>query len=247
MLRLSVITVYKMGNLSELLKTYHSVYCQTFKPYEYIIVVSGVKETKNFKSNFKQDFVRFIINSDKSLYNAMNIGCNASCGNAVVFLNGGDTFYGSNSINLISTQYKPGKCLLFRTLQKYQELNFIRPKISNISLLKTSPSHQSFIAPLPQAKIFNFNEKNIICADTLWMNQLVSKYGVIISSSILSTFELGGISNYPTLHSIRKRFLCAGFLRSCKEFLKFLLIKMLKPKLYYKLVLSRNCELYINE
>ena len=99
MLRLSVITVYKMGNLSELLKTYHSVYCQTFKPYEYIIVVSGVKETKNFKSNFKQDFVRFIINSDKSLYNAMNIGCNASCGNAVVFLNGGDTFYGSNSIN----------------------------------------------------------------------------------------------------------------------------------------------------
>ena len=84
----------------------------------------------------------------------MNIGCNASCGNAVVFLNGGDTFYGSNSINLISTQYKPGKCLLFRTLQKYQELNFIRPKISNISLLKNVTFSPIFYCATSSSKNF---------------------------------------------------------------------------------------------
>jgi len=132
-MKLSIVTIFRLGEISELIKTLNSVKKQTCQPYQHLLVISNINDENEFKELLDYDSGLFIINQDRSLYNAMNIGLHHADGDAVYFLNGGDQLHSINAIKIIIEKMKPGvDCLLFRTIQYYKNDGYIRPKLNRI-------------------------------------------------------------------------------------------------------------------
>ena len=234
---LSIITIFKMGSLSDLKATVSSVKLQNAHNYEHIIVASSIVDEVGFEHEFKDGNTKIVLNKDHSLYDAMNIGLHMSCGDAVIFLNAGDEFNDSDSIRLVTTHFTGNRCLAFRTIQYYGNDYYVRPSIARMSNLMTYPGHQGFVAPLPIAKKCTFNYvKYPISADSVWMGQLINLCGIDISSKVLSKFPLGGISNNPSIKSIRVKNNEFGIIQAGFEFIKYLLLKCIGHKNYYRII-----------
>jgi len=241
-LKLSVVTVYKFGAIEELKKTYNSILRQSYKPYELIMVLSEVENVADVKKEFNGDFVKFIINKDCSLYNAMNIGLMACNGGAVIFLNGGDEFKDAESVALINRHFKDGRCLAMRTIQENQGDFYVRPSLRYLNELVLSPAHQGFVAPLPDAKKKLYSEIKKISSDVYWMRELMERCGVNICSDVVSKFQLGGVSNLPSINTVIIRYQEAGMKRATKEIIKYLSCCLLGRKYYYRLIFFRKNE-----
>lgn len=211
-------------------------------PFEHIMVLSGVEHPDDEQSAWADARTRLLINQDRSLYHAMNLGLHEVRGDAVLFLNGGDLFYDAGAVRRIAACFQPGRCLAMRSAQIYGRDAFIRPARSRLADLRRSPSHQAFVAPLPAARDIPFDEQRYVSADSRWMQALISRCGLVTDESIIAQFHLGGVSNYPTLYTVRKRFHDAGWRRSGKELFKYGLRKVCGDRSYYRLLLSRKCD-----
>jgi glycosyltransferase involved in cell wall biosynthesis len=234
---LSIVTVFKMGDLVDLDRTVSSVENQSKADYEHIIIASGISDHIFFMDKYKNTNRRIIINEDRSLYDAMNLGLNLACGNSIIYLNAGDEFYDASSIQLIKDHFVKEKCFAFRTIQYYSNDIYIRPSIARIENLKRYPGHQGFIAPLPLAKRHLFNgEQYPISADSIWMSHLISNYGIEISEIAISKFALGGISNNPSIKTITLKKIEFGTIFSLIEFIKYLLKLVFGLRFYYRII-----------
>lgn len=235
-INLSIVTV-NYGNIISLMNTLESVDQQSLVPYEHIVIVSGItsQESKDIQYKNAKFYRKFIFNQDNSLYNAMNIGLYQAKGNCILFLNGGDIFFSSQSISLINTFWQYKKCLIFRTVQCFASNGYIRPGLKNINDLLARPGHQGFIAPLeekPTERLY-FLENKKISSDFFWMEKNINKYQAIIREEVLTKFYLGGLSNYPTLKSVALRYKSHEFLKTIKELAKLILRLILGDQRYY--------------
>ena len=96
------IVVVSLNTKLDFLKTISSIKKQTYKNYEIVIVdgkstdgtVYEIKKIKNKK-------ISFIIEKDKSIYDAMNKGIRKSQGKWIIFLNSGDVFNNHNVLKKI--------------------------------------------------------------------------------------------------------------------------------------------------
>lgn len=240
---LSVVTIFKFGSISELDVTVSSVRNQGCTDVEHILVLSDVVDEDFIYCRFNNSNNKLILNNDSSLYNAMNIGLQIATGDYIIFLNGGDSFFDCNSVKNILNLAKPTRCLAFRSLQYFDSSSFVRPSIANLCDLRLFPAHQAFIAPLPAAKSVLFDEERLISADFVWMNILISKYGIYISPLIISRFALGGISNFPTVKTVALKFQEIGTMSGLSELIKLLIRVLLGPKKFYKIILQGKCDL----
>jgi glycosyltransferase involved in cell wall biosynthesis len=237
MVELSVVTVFKFGDISAIKRTVDSVKSQRTLPHEHILVISGVKNEELLKAELSWSRAIFVLNKDKSIYDAMNIGLSMASGNAITFLNGGDEFAQSNAVGLINKSWDSRSCLCFRVALRYKDDLYFRPKIGKIKGSEKFPSHQGFVAPLPEARERYFDsEKKPITADFYWMNLLMRKCGYKFIPAVLSIFTLGGISNTPTIYSVISRFKERDPIRGFKESIKFILFKIIGKKLFYKMI-----------
>ncbi|MTK52590.1 glycosyltransferase family 2 protein [Paludibacter sp.] len=94
MLKLSIITINK-NNASGLQKTMESVFAQTSKDFEYIVIDGAstdesIRTIQQFNNSMTQRF-RWLSEPDTGIYNAMNKGLKIAQGEYVQFLNSGDT------------------------------------------------------------------------------------------------------------------------------------------------------------
>jgi len=238
MTSLSVITVFKIGQLFELENTVSSVRSQTVPPHEHILVVSGVNNPVDFEIKFANNFTKLIINKDLSIYNAMNIGLARSTGDALIFLNGGDCFVDCTSIEKIIKNYVSGRCLAMRAVQVYADDFYVRPALRRLSDLKKWPNHQAFIAAGVPARQVKFDELKTISSDMEWMRGLIDRCGVKLNHEVISKFALGGISNMPTISTTKARLLEGGYFQAFLEFVKFIIRVLFGKKNYYRIVLS---------
>ena len=113
--KITIITI-NYDDLDDLKKTIESVDSQKSRPQKHIIVSKKLK--LNQLTKFKKKYRKFILGKDNSLFNAMNIGKKYSLNSPVIFLNSGDIFYNSNSIDLIQKYYKAlkNKVVVFKTV-----------------------------------------------------------------------------------------------------------------------------------
>ncbi|WP_321425446.1 glycosyltransferase family 2 protein [uncultured Bacteroides sp.] len=100
--RFSVITVtYNAEKVIE--KTIQSVVGQTYKEWEYIIIDGASKDnTLAIIDKYRDNVNKLISEPDKGLYDAMNKGIAAASGDYLCFLNAGDIFHESNTLQFIS-------------------------------------------------------------------------------------------------------------------------------------------------
>jgi len=243
--KLTIITISKNFSF-DLIKTLKSVNNQSIEPFQHIVVVSGISDDNiiYLSTNHSISYRYFIYNKDSSIYNGMNLAFNITYGNYLYFLNSGDIFYNNDCIKLIKNKFLqyPNTIFLFQTLQVYNDLSFLRYPLNYLYKLKMYPSHQGFIVPFNSHNIsfYLFNENNYISADSEWMKKLLLLYDSITFDNIISIFYLGGISNFPTIKTIKLKYKTNMFYL---EIIKYIFRKIVGLRNYYRIIfLINGCE-----
>ena len=90
---ISIITVVK-NDEKKILKTIKSVFNQSYKNFEYIIIDGASKDkTINILKKNQKKIDILISKKDKNLWSAMNKGIALSSGSIIGIINSGDTYY----------------------------------------------------------------------------------------------------------------------------------------------------------
>ena len=238
--KLIIITVHK-GPIKDLIQTLKSIDNQILKPKLNIVVVSDIflYEIKLFRNKKRI----FIINKDKSIYNAMNIALRHKevFGHPFLFLNSGDVLFNRTTIYHLNKYLKINCPIVGKQILNSEQYFFSIKKFS--FLKKKYLPHGAFVAPKFKAqnfinRDFIFKEKNLIDGDGLWMKNIIKKNNqrfYKLNKSI-SIHSLGGISTNPSYNTLC-HFLSIGFLPFLKELLKFVLKKIIIfPNTYYRII-----------
>lgn len=238
---LSIITI-SYGDKDGLASTIDSVVGQDcFQEqkvsFEHIVVASGLSQeiSQVLAKKYDGSGVKFIFDKDDGLYNAMNIGLSHAKGSHVYFLNGGDELLYKNSLHTILNDISSNCISLFRVCMSFNDVNYIRPGNGGKFRSRKIYSHQGFIAPLNKHTP-RFDESRIINADTKWMTTCLQVFLHKTSNDIIAKFGLGGVSNKPTLKTVKLRYESNGPLRAALELLKLSIAKTLGLPLYYRLL-----------
>ena len=230
MSKFAVITIHK-GNEEDLLKTYNSVCQQKELPDLYLIIGQNISFLKRLR---KKNFINIINNhpKDQSLWDAMNIGLKLTKHYSIIFLNSGDIFFSNKSIYIIKKKInnKLKNCLIFKTNLIYKN-NLFSVKKFFFNTKKYCP-HPSFVRPKIKKKLFLFDRKIKLAADSLWIKKNIKEFGLKKYFIPVSDHYLGGISSNPNCSTISYQFkfsIGAGIL----ELLKFFTKKISIKKIYY--------------
>ena len=234
--RLTLVTIsYSIDE--SLLRTVDSVLAQTCEPHEWVLIISKANNEEILNLEFDNN-IRWVLNSDKSIYDALNIGLTLVDDSHVLFLNGGDTFHSKYSVEetLIDIEKHPTSCIQYNCLNHYEGMSFVRP--GRFRGIKVRKAHviPSFVAPCFKKDLLLFDDSKTIDADIQWVEAKKKKYGVLDSEYILSNFYLDGLSSVPRLKTILIRAREISYFNAIKECLKFILIRLLPRKLYISIL-----------
>jgi hypothetical protein len=235
---LVIVTVHR-GPIIFLKKTLQSIDTQILAPYHNIVVAS---RTSLYRTKYLQKNNRtFVINKDKSIYNAMNIALRDKVikNNYIIFLNSGDILLNKRTIFNIKKYFLPKKIIIgSQILNLDSDYYYIRKYF--FEKKKYSP-HGSFLCHSGLLNLLNkkrfFDEKHLIDADGLWMSSLLNyndKKNIKIYKNI-SIHSLGGVSTSPSIKTILHYFKI-NLILCFKEFLKFILKIFLSKKIYFRII-----------
>ncbi len=228
MSKLYIITISD-GNLSSLKKTLSSINKQNYKNFKNIII-SKVNLSK-IKKKYKKNRI-FIFKKNYSIYEAMNYGLKKSTNKNIIFLNSGDTFSSNSSVKLICDNLKQKSCIMFVSVLKNDQDYFIPKK--RLFFSENFLSHSSFVRPKVKFD-HGFEIKKSVTADGEWMKKHVLKFGIKKKFKFVTIFYLGGISNYPSLKSLKMK-LNSGPYLIIKEITKYFLLKLVGRNNFYKII-----------
>jgi glycosyltransferase involved in cell wall biosynthesis len=250
-LQLSIVVV-SLNTKNQFLKTIKSINSQTYTNYE-IIVVDGNSTDGTVEEilKIKNKSLRYLIEKDRGIYDAMNKGVRLSKGKWIYFLNSGDAFY-SNTILQEIMSYNLNK----------QHVVYGHALIKNDSLLYVSEGrefndktvvmpfcHQSCIvkSSILKKNLFNLNYK--LSSDFNFLLSLyLSKKFFFKVNKIFSLVDGSGISNLhrqkvlsENIASLKeyekKNYIFKLYILKLSEFIKSLL-KFILPKLLINIILK---------
>lgn len=198
---ISIITV-NLNNLEGLKRTLESVFEQTWKDFEFVIIDGGSSDgSREFIESQSEKVDYWVSEQDSGIYNAMNKGIKAANGEYLLFLNSGDHFFNNESLN-INKEFISDFDLI------YFDLNVVD---GNKSFIKKYPIELSFnyllmdSLPHPATFIKKSLFSTIVCYDESL--KIVSDWKFFIISicksnasyhkinDVLSTFYCDGISS----------------------------------------------------
>jgi hypothetical protein len=235
---LVIITIHS-GPIIFLKKTLQSIDTQILAPHTNIVVASrtSLYRIKYLRKNNRT----FIINKDKSIYNAMNIALRDKVikNNYIIFLNSGDIFLNKRSIFNIKKYFLPKKVIIGSQIlnldsdyYKIKKYFFVK---KNYSPHGSFLCHSSLLSSSIKEKFFN--EKRLIDADGLWMSRIINnnKKKIIKIYKSISIHSLGGISTNPSIKTISHYFKI-NLILCLKEFLKLIIKKLFTNKIYFRII-----------
>ena len=199
--KISIITVTKNSE-KFLEKNILSVYNQTYKNYEHIII-DGLSTDKTIEiiKKHKKKITYWKSEKDKSLYDAMNKGIKKSTGNIIGILNSDDIYY-KKTLELVNKYFNKEKDIdfLFGSVRKYRLLSGYYPnKIKWTFGFYTAHSVGFFIKRSSQVKIGNYKLKYKNSSDyDLFYRMIVKKKMKGISTKpneVFGYFRPGGIGS----------------------------------------------------
>lgn len=244
-----LLTIVTVGydNIHEVKRTCNSIdlfmddKCETTIEHLLIYTYTTTNNSPKILPN-RNSFRKWICNEDSGLYDAMNIGIKRSQGKYIYFLNSGDILFPDMKFSELKKYLvKDHEILLFQTIQKYKADNYLRFPEKNLEKMISRPAHQGFISSKFKIEKLNlfFSLEHEISADTKWMKNLILNGRTIVIPQILSIFQLGGISNNPSLKSILIRYRSNGIMDCLKEWLKYLMKQTLGKRIYYRILASK--------
>jgi len=235
---LVIITVHS-GPIISLKKTLQSIDNQMSPSYHNIVVAKGISlyHTKYLQNNNRT----FVINKDKSIYNAMNIALQNKVikNKYIIFLNSGDLFFNKRTIYNIKKFFLTKNILIGKQILKIDNDSYFIRKY--FYLKKKYSPHGSFLCPADIAKSptenILFNEKRLIDADGIWMSNIVAKNRNRFKkiNMNITVHNLGGVSTNPTVKTAL-HYLKLNLNLFNKEILKFIVKLLVTQKIYYRII-----------
>lgn len=175
---------------------------------------------------------------DAGIYDAMNKGVRLANGDSILFLNSGDSFVNTFSVRRLQDRIDLGKTVVCgRCLQMYESDGYVRPSLAIARPDVDSFSHQAIFVPLELARMYPFDERYVISADTVWKRRVCASAQIEILKDVCTTFSLGGVSNDPSLRQVEK-FLGqpGGIVPAVRASIKILLKAVVGRRLMYRIL-----------
>ena len=197
---LSIITPV-LNDKDGLTTTIESIRKQKFKDFEYIVIDGGSKDgtLELIKENKIID--RWISETDKGLWDAINKGIKLSKGKIINTLNAGDEYYSENSLAVVQKNFdQQDISFLFGAVKKNKVYYKYEPKKMNWSF-NFYPAHSGgfFVKKEVHEKIGLYNLKYPCSSDYDFFWRLIKKFNYKGNSTrkdeIISIFKSGGFSS----------------------------------------------------
>ncbi len=210
---ISIITV-NLNDLEGLKRTMASVFWQTWKEFEYIVIDGGSTDgSKEYIESHKDKIDYWVSEQDSGIYNAMNKGIKAATGEYLLFLNSGDTLCNSKVIEHVALQISNEYEIYYGDVQRIYKNGIKKIKTYDSVLtfsffIDSAIAHQSaFIKKRLFSEIFNYNEDYKILADWEFLICAICNHNVPYKhlGLIISNYDMNGVSSQPENKLIMKK------------------------------------------
>lgn len=204
--KISIITV-SYNSEKTIKDTLESVLSQNYDNYEHIIVDGNSKDnTMKIVKAYEKKYngrLKYVSESDKGLYDAMNKGIEMCTGDIIGILNSDDKYYNNNVLNKISKTIDKNVDGVYANLLYVDEETMEIPKrkwISGIGSINYGwlPAHPTlYIRKKIYEEIGKYNINYRIVADYDFMVRLykTKKYNIKYINEYLILMRLGGVSS----------------------------------------------------
>jgi glycosyltransferase involved in cell wall biosynthesis len=214
--KLSIITI-NYNNLEGLHRSFQSVFNQSYKPVEFIIIDGGsVDGSLDLIEKHTDKIDYWVSEPDNGIYNAMNKGIKAAKGEYLFFLNSGDEFYDEEVIEKFQHYFEEKSTCLCGNIVFFEGNKEISTKKHPAQMTfkyATSRiiSHQAtFIRSEAFKKYGLYNEQNKIVSDSEFFFKLIALNGESYQyiDVNIAKFYFGGVSGNVALgHQERDNYL----------------------------------------
>ena len=198
---ISIITI-NYNNKNGLERTFHSIFNQTFKNFEYIVIDGDSNDGSKELIESKKKYINFYVSeSDKGIYNAMNKGIKQSKGEYLLFINSGDELYNHSILENNYKDIHTEDLIYFDILQVFKDstnIHYFPNTLSPDVFIKGTIGHSStFIKKQLFDKTGLYDENLKIVSDWKFFIFAVIRYKCTYKKidGILSKFHMDGISS----------------------------------------------------
>lgn len=208
--KLSIITINR-NNASGLVKTIESVFAQTWRDFEYIIIdgastddsVNVIRSYESInKSSQNPIQIKWVSEPDAGIYNAMNKGTLLANGEYCLYLNSGDFLYESTTLLHVFRDNAPADFIFGRVAipdenGKLHLAGRDNTHFTPFQLFQSAPPHQgSFMKRSLILKVGMYDEQYKLVADFKCIYQclMIERATVAYVNKIISVMEANGIS-----------------------------------------------------
>ncbi len=197
---ISVITI-NYNNVLGITRTINSVFSQTFKNYEFIIIDGGSDDGSIdvIKENQKQ-ISYWVSEKDNGIYHAMNKGVQLAHGDYCIFMNSGDCFYCSTVLEKIS-KYDIGTDIIVGKVSIDDKDSIISPapegELTFYHLYSGSIPHQGSFIRTELLRKYPYDEHLRISSDWKFFVQtiILDNCSVRFVDEYIALYNLDGISS----------------------------------------------------
>ncbi|KAB7892672.1 glycosyltransferase family 2 protein [Poseidonibacter ostreae] len=220
---ISIITVVYNGE-EYLEETIQSVIDQNYENIEYIIIDGSSNDrTIDIIKKYEDMVDYWVSEKDCGIYDAMNKGLDLISGDWTNFMNAGDGFYQSDTIQklFLKNIYDQYVVIYGDTLFKYEKFSKKKKKLPISSFWKEMIfSHQSTFISVKEHKKRHYDINLVIGADyKLFYSLYINNFGFYYTDSVISVMAPDGISDKFRVKSILER---------------YKVLKSINNKFYYK-------------
>ena len=210
---LSVITIV-YNNVRDIERTMLSVLNQTYPQIEYIVVDGASTDgTLDIIKRYENRVAKFISEKDNGIYDAMNKGLKLATGNYVIFMNSGDEFYATDTVEKVFATADDADIYYGETEMindQLQSLGQRRHKAPENFTWRSfnygmSVSHQAIYIKRPL--IEPYDPKYQLSADIDWIIRAAKKAKKIVKvDGYVAKYLVGGTSKAKHRQSLAERF-----------------------------------------
>lgn len=210
---LSVITVV-YNNARDIERTLLSVINQTYKAIEYIVIDGASTDgTTAIIKRYGSQIAKLISEKDDGIYDAMNKGLALSTGDYVLFMNSGDEFYATDTVEKVFAS-APGADIYYGETEMMDDNGAILGQRRHKAPQKftwrsfnygMSVSHQAIY--IRRSLTEPFDRRYQLSADIDWIIRAAKKAKKIINTNqYVARYQVGGMSKIKHRQSLLERF-----------------------------------------